>query len=209
MKVFISGQITGLHYQTMQSRFKDAEEFLTALGFDEVVNPTTGIEADIDDKTVLLKSMTELLECDCIFMLDEWDNCPTARIQHYIMRINNKNVLYEKPQLSVRIDAIVEIVAGVCGVKVADIRSTCRRRGLVYARMLCVYYMRLLGYKVIRIGLAMNRDHSMISCYMKTHNNEVKFNREYRELMQRCEQKIEEAGIFDACFTYDAEVSNL
>ena len=81
--IYISGPITGIE-ATAPQLFKEAEDFLKAKGY-EVVNPMT-INHDHDKSwTNYMKTdIIALMECDGIFMLDNWEESKGACIEYYL-----------------------------------------------------------------------------------------------------------------------------
>jgi len=80
-KIYISGKITGIE-ETAPQLFKDAEDFLKAKG-SEVVNPMT-INHDHDKSWLnyMKTDIVALMECDSIFMLENWEESKGACIEH-------------------------------------------------------------------------------------------------------------------------------
>ena len=94
MKVYISGKIgEEVLSEDTRKKFAKAEEMLKAKGF-ETFNPTTsglGAHAEslakaADYKTsfyqeILLCDLTQLAQCDAIYMLADWSKSPGANVE--------------------------------------------------------------------------------------------------------------------------------
>ena len=95
MKIYIRGKITGIE-ETAPQLFKAAEEFLKAKGY-EVVNPMT-INHD-HDKSWLNYMKTDiiaLMECDAIFMLENWEESKGALIENFNAIALGYDIIYQK-----------------------------------------------------------------------------------------------------------------
>ena len=80
MKVYISGKITGLPLSEVRERFADAAIFLDNIGF-EPVNPlNNGLTASADWKDHMTADIRMLLDCDAIYMMDNWMESKGASI---------------------------------------------------------------------------------------------------------------------------------
>jgi len=73
MKVYISGQITGLDEEVARKAFLDAKIYLEELGH-EAINPFD-IEPGVENPTYMdymTADIAVLLTCEAVFMLNEW-----------------------------------------------------------------------------------------------------------------------------------------
>lgn len=93
IKVYISGQISGLDREFAQKNFVDAEVYLNHLGFD-VVNPMKLNEHTSDWKwqNYMIEDIRELFECEAIFLLDNWRESRGARIELRIAAEMNQQI---------------------------------------------------------------------------------------------------------------------
>lgn len=89
-KIYISGPITGLERHVYLNNFADAELKLRAMGY-KVINPTKLIPSRflwiykiIGYKLTLLYDIWHLLNCDGIYMIDEWQWSKGARLEKNI-----------------------------------------------------------------------------------------------------------------------------
>lgn len=84
MKIYISGQITGLKPETALKHFMEAENFLKSKGHN-VFNPMlTNGNKKLNWKQLMLLSIEELFECEAIYMLHNWRKSKGARIEHAV-----------------------------------------------------------------------------------------------------------------------------
>lgn len=99
MKVYISGQITGLDYKVASEHFNAVADKLREAGH-EAVNPIDICPAPAGDCTdwsweqCMVKDIEALLSCNAIFMLGNWRDSRGARIEHYISSETNKKIYY-------------------------------------------------------------------------------------------------------------------
>lgn len=94
-KIYISGKITGLDYETALSIFNEAEEFLKLAGY-EVVNPMT-IEHNHDKtwESYMKVDLIEMLKCDAVYMLKGWYTSKGARMEFDIAEKLGIQILFE------------------------------------------------------------------------------------------------------------------
>jgi hypothetical protein len=85
MKIYISGQITGLDLDEARQHFNSAESQLTTVGH-EVINPMSLVpyQEHLTWKDYMIEDIKALFECDAIFMLDNWRHSRGAKIEHDI-----------------------------------------------------------------------------------------------------------------------------
>lgn len=82
MKIYISGKITGLEHQVAYKIFEDAENNLKSKLNCEVINPMK-LEHNHDQswENFMKQDLKELLDCDYIFLLDNWKFSKGARLE--------------------------------------------------------------------------------------------------------------------------------
>lgn len=90
-KVYISGGITGV--ENYEQHFKDAEDMLKMEGF-KPVNPVT-LEHNHDQswEQFMKVDLKALLDCDMIFMLENWGESNGANIERSVAKICGIEVL--------------------------------------------------------------------------------------------------------------------
>lgn len=84
MKVYISGKITGLPFEEVEDNFYHAQNRLEEEGF-EVVNPLeNGLPREAEWHEHVKADIRLLLECDTIYLLENWKESKGARIERDI-----------------------------------------------------------------------------------------------------------------------------
>jgi hypothetical protein len=97
MKIYISGQITGLEYTESYLNFEDAEKKLNTATKYEVVNPMKlNHNHDKSWENYMLEDIKALFECDAIYMLKNWGSSKGARIERSIAIEMGIDIIYEK-----------------------------------------------------------------------------------------------------------------
>lgn len=98
MKILISGKITGLDFGQVVRKFLQAERVLICAGHD-VINPV-GISMGLKgggwyhgDYMQLTLAAVEI--CDAVYMLDDWQDSPGARMEHEAAVALGKRIIYE------------------------------------------------------------------------------------------------------------------
>ena len=96
MKIYISGQITGLNYVDAFEKFKTAEKEINKETSNQAVNPMN-LSHDHDQswESFMLEDIKALFECDAIYMLKNWCNSKGARIERSIAIEMGIEIIYE------------------------------------------------------------------------------------------------------------------
>lgn len=81
MKVYISGKITG--DADYKQKFANAEETARAVGF-EVFNPARVPDEGKPWEWYMKRDIKELMDCDAILLLKDWEESKGARLEAYI-----------------------------------------------------------------------------------------------------------------------------
>lgn len=63
-----------------------------------------------------------------------------------------------------------------------------RMEDLVYARRFIAFYMRQENYTTVAIGKTINRNHATVSRMLRNHEDELKYNKKYRNFFSLCSQ---------------------
>lgn len=95
-KIYISGQITGLEIEEAEALFSEAEKHLLACDF-EVVNPMT-IEHNHDKSwgSYMRADLIALMDCDTIYMLNNWTKSKGAEIERKLALDLSLSVTYQR-----------------------------------------------------------------------------------------------------------------
>src|SRR5690554_4752341 len=96
MKIYISGKISGLQPHEAHENFRHAEQALRAEGH-ETVNPLTkpGFDPDWTWEQHMIEDIQLLLECDQVFMLENWTQSKGAQIEKQIAEIVGIPVIFQ------------------------------------------------------------------------------------------------------------------
>lgn len=85
-KVYISGKISGLEEKEYKNNFNSAELYLTGLGYD-VVNPVAYDTIPNGTwKDYMRRDLKLLLDCDYIYLLDNWTESTGAKVEYRLAR---------------------------------------------------------------------------------------------------------------------------
>lgn len=97
MRIYISGQITGLDIKVAEDYFNTVEKQIAAAGHIPV-NPMTLVPYHPDHTWhhYMAEDIKALLYCDAILMLDNWTNSKGAKIEHGIAVGLGIHVYYSK-----------------------------------------------------------------------------------------------------------------
>ena len=187
MKVYISGQISGLDPFEAESRFDKAEEFLQGIGID-VVNPwDNGLPEESTWIQHLCKDLEMLHECSHIYMMDGWQLSRGACIEYDFAIRTGKTVLFESGIVRNRgiILRIENAIHEVTGLTLREYSERSRKRDAFFARMLFVYHCRREKMKLVDIARYVNRDQSSMLHVLNKYNDEVKYNPFFRDIANR------------------------
>jgi hypothetical protein len=94
-KVYISGKIAGLPRADVEKKFKESEEFLRELGYEPISPLNSGVPAGSTWEQYLAADILILLKCDAIFMQDDWEDSPGARLEYEVAYAAGKG-LYDR-----------------------------------------------------------------------------------------------------------------
>lgn len=189
MLIYISGKITGLDYADVESKFQDAQDLLSDIGF-EVVNPlNNGLTKEHSWEQHMVKDFELLLPCDAIYMMDNWKDSIGARIEYQTAFEMNKDVWFESNIVSLEktVLRIQNAVHEATGMKFNEYTTKSRKRDGFFARMLFVYHCRRNRMKLVEIAKYVHRDHSSMLYLLKKYDDEKKFNSNFRVLAEKVE----------------------
>lgn len=191
-KVYISGRITGLPKNEYEALFSAAEATLQAKGY-EVITPTKiqPAPAEIDPmmrteaeiwKAHLKADIRELVECNAVFMLSNWELSEGATLEHSIARGIGIPIYYETEP---RHRDIKDAIEATMGVPFRVIATDSRNRWHVYSRMIYAHHCKKDGDSTQRIASDTKHDKSSIGYYLRRYDSEYKFNREFRKAAEK------------------------
>lgn len=192
IKIYISGQITGLSPEAYTANFAQAEEALSAKGF-EVVNPVTLFvdPESIDPKkntpaeiyrAHLRADLAELVTCEAIYMLPNWQSSEGATLEREVAKQLGLYIHYEEqPQHR----DIVKAIQAAMGVAFKLIAQDSRNRWHVYARMIYAHHCKCDGDSIQEIARQTQHDNSSITYYLRKYNDEYKYNADFRKAAEK------------------------
>lgn len=184
MKIYISGQITGLPFDKVQAKFAAAERNLAEQGY-EVVSPLkNGIPYSFPWESHIAMDIVLLMGCEAAYFLPDWSLSKGATLEKSIAELTGKTIIYENVPVFV---ALKQALSEVAGASFYEIVNGGRERSLVYARMSYAYFCKEQGATVTDIAAEMRRSHSTIIYYLKKYSDDFKFNPKFREVVSRIE----------------------
>lgn len=192
MKIYISGKITGLPLSEVRQRFAETAAFLDEIGF-EAVNPLkNGLDESADWKEHMVADIRMLLDCDAIYMMDNWMQSRGALIEYDIANRLDMDVWFESKihrenQAVLRIQNAIHEVSGL---RFNQYTTKCRKRDHFFARMLFVYHCRQLKMTLTQIAKHIHRDHSSMLHFLRKYDDDFNFNPQFRELATRVNELI-------------------
>ena len=94
MKIYISGQISGLPLDEAKAKFQTVETKLKAQGY-ETVNPLkNGIPDNEAWEVHMAADIVLLLDCDAIYMLPGWESSKGATLEKNIAERTGKKIIH-------------------------------------------------------------------------------------------------------------------
>lgn len=180
VKIYISGKISGL--PNYAEKFAAAEAELTEQGYD-VINPLNNGVASGEPWHVQMKAdIRLLLNCDAIFMLDNWEKSIGAVLEHDLAFYLGLSITYQRPP---KHRDIKEAIQTAMNVTFKEIAEDDRKRWLVYARMIYAHHCNKRGENTQKIAEETSHDPSTISYYLRRYDSEYKYNREFRAAAEK------------------------
>ena len=86
-RIYIAGKITGLPMEEVKAKFNKAETRLNDMEF-TAINPTRIVPASLYNdngwKRAMIICIEELMKCDAICLLSDWETSKGARIERHI-----------------------------------------------------------------------------------------------------------------------------
>lgn len=93
--IYISGQMTGLTEREYRKKFKNAEEHLKKAGW-KTIDPSKIMAGNhIDRAELLWIDLKTLMECDAVYMLNNWTESLGATAEYHFAKAIGKQILFE------------------------------------------------------------------------------------------------------------------
>lgn len=190
MKVYISGQISGLEYEEARARFDKAEDFLRGLRVDTVNPMDNGLPEESTWIQHLCKDLELLHDCSHIYMIDGWQLSRGACIEYDFAIRTGKSVLFESSiirdrGITLRIEGAIHEVTGL---RLADYSVSGRSRDGFFARMMFAHHCQLENMKLSDIGSLINRERTSVARTLNDYNKEFKYNAFFRSMAERVDE---------------------
>ena len=187
MKIYISGKITGLPLPEARQRFEDAAVFLAEIGFDPVNPLNNGLESSATWQEHMVADIRMLLDCDAIYMMDNWLESRGASVEYDIANRLNMDVWFESTirRENRAVLRIQNAIHEVTGLRLNQYATKSRKRDYFYARMLFVYHCRRLKMTLTQIAKHVHRDHSSMLHFLRKYDDDFNYNPQFRELAEK------------------------
>lgn len=184
MKVYISGKISGLDFDEVKAKFAEAEDFLNEIGI-EAVNPLkNGLSVDNAWIKHLCKDIEILNDCDCIYLMEGWQESVGACIEYDFAMRTGKKILFASSIIrhDDSVKRVKRAVHEVTGIDLEQYKQKSRKQNMHFARMLFAYYCRGEKVGLIDIGRLLKRDPSTIQYLCQKFHDELQYNKEFRQM---------------------------
>ena len=192
MKIYISGKITGLQFREVKDKFQVAQNFLEDLGL-AVVNPVNnGLTLNDTWEQHMIKDIAELFSCEAIYMLDNWTESLGSSIEYDIAKRMGKKIFFESDVVTKfnLVTKIKDVIHEISGLKFSEYTSESRKRNCFYARMLFAHKCNENGMKIEDISELIQRDRTTVLYVLNKYDDEVKYNPEFRRLVEKFNEII-------------------
>jgi chromosomal replication initiation ATPase DnaA len=192
MKVYISGQISGMPIEQAESNFRTAEKEVVAMGH-EPVNPfNNGLPHTATWAEHMIKDIEMLMGCDAIYLQSNWKTSKGARIELNIademgLTIINKRELYQ----SDRINAIKEAIKSETGISFSRLLTLSRNPAVMQSKTLFIAIVSISeNYSTSAIGQLIERDHVTVMHHLKKYANYMQTDKAFRQLAESIISKL-------------------
>jgi hypothetical protein len=177
MRIYISGQISGLPLEETKAKFGNIENELAKQGY-EVVNPLkNGIPYNAPWEVHIAMDILLLIGCQAIYLLPDWAYSKGATLEKKIAEFTGQQIIYQEVPTFIEIK---EAIAEIMGVTFHEITGRKRARKHVYARMIFAHLCREQGSTVVTIAKDMQHNHATVIYYLKKYNDDYRFTPEFR-----------------------------
>lgn len=193
MKIYISGKISGLDYNEVEEKFDDAEALLDEIGFVPVNPLKSGLPKEATWRQHMVRDIAMLLDCDAIYMMDDWIYSKGAQIEYDIanrlgmivyfatnMKIHNKQVM-----------RIQNAIHEATGMAFEQYTTKSRKREVFYARMIFAHHCKALKMSLSKIASIINRDRSTMRYLFSKYQDEMRFNPDFRKMAQKVDELLD------------------
>ena len=192
MKVYISGQITGLDIEEVKERFARAELLLKSIGLTPINPLKNGLPIDEPWKAHLSRDIENLLDCNAIMMLDNWPKSTGARIEKNIAEEIGLIIFYESAvEETCLVDRVKKAIELVTGQTFEQYATKRKFRDVFFSRLIftnqCAKGDKVSNDDIAALLLKTNQD---IRRYRNIYENEYSVNKNFRELAEKVDKII-------------------
>lgn len=90
-------------------------------------------------------------------------------------------------------DKIIQTICRKWQVLYSDVCGRCRKRELVFARMAIAHFLReYTPLSTTEIGALISRNHSTVIHYLKTYEDEFRFNKDFRNFAKSIKEELDD-----------------
>lgn len=187
LKVYISGQISGLPFEEVKAKFDKAEIALQEKGWD-VVNPVNnGLPFNAPWELHVSIDIILLMGCTAIYLLPDWYYSRGATLEKNIAEQSGKVLIYEE---SPAFMDLKQAITNITGVSFFDIVGESRLRKHVFARMIFAYFCRKEKATIVQIAKEMKHNHSTVIYYLRKFEDDYKYNPDFKRLVEAVEKEL-------------------
>lgn len=185
MKTYISGNMTGLTLEELQSKFNAAAAYLKSIGLDPVLPFKNG---ELIPWSIRL--LTYGTECDSIFLLSDWLESYESMTEKFYAGVTGKKILFQskldaegllKEQTEEAVFHITSAIEEVMGMNLKQYFDGRRTPDEHFARMIFSYQCWKAGIPSKVVTLYINRDEATIWRHLRKYPGEYKYNASFRE----------------------------
>lgn len=94
-KILIIGKVRGLTFHACKSKFDNAKNGLSLLGFVPVTFVTVVTATDETKRHYSAFDQTKFDECESVFMLNNWENSRSSKLVHRLAVKASKVIIYQ------------------------------------------------------------------------------------------------------------------
>lgn len=192
MRVYISGQITGLDEQVAWERFESAETLLSDIGLMPVNPLSNGLHFSDPWEKHIVRGIELLMGCDAIMLLSNWAQSKGARIERNVAEEVGLKVLHEESVTEESlVSRVTRAITEVTGIPYQRYTHKNRYREGYYCRLIfthqCMVKNSLTPDEVAKL---LNRHSQDVRRYRKVYYQEFNFNKDFRSWAEAVKDRL-------------------
>lgn len=94
-RIYIAGKMTGLSPEMVYEKFHRAARWIESNQFEAVLPPLNDLSPEMWYNNMLI-CLNTLLECDVIYLLQDWENSDGAKVEYLFARKAQKIIIKQK-----------------------------------------------------------------------------------------------------------------